>query len=97
MSVQSVDLRQAAENLGDPDHGEILRINDGVTPGSAHALSARAEELKGWLCRDGRPPLPPLTRVQGPSKTNLLRPSHRRALELFYELRPIHRPRSFGR
>ncbi len=35
-----------AEDFRDADHGEIFRINDSVAAGSAHAVSANAEEFE---------------------------------------------------
>jgi hypothetical protein len=35
-----------AENLRDTHHGKVLRVDDSVAPGGAHALSAHAKEFK---------------------------------------------------
>ncbi len=35
-----------AKNFRDADDGKIFRVDDGVTAGGAHAVSANAEEIK---------------------------------------------------
>jgi hypothetical protein len=37
---------QAAEDFGDTDDREFFRVDDGVAAGSAHAVSADAEEFE---------------------------------------------------
>ena len=84
--VETEDLWQAAENLGDTDDRQISRIDNGVAAGGAHAISADPEKFKrtkcparaGALVGDSRP------RLSGATAQSI------------YELRPVHFPGGFA-
>ena len=69
-SIEPENLREPAENLGDADDGEVFGVDDGLAPGSPHAIAADAEEAK------------PTLRVRwvlagrAPQRINQLRPIH---------------------
>ena len=47
--VETQDLRQMAEDFSDSDNGEILRIDNSVATGGAHAISTDSEEFERWI------------------------------------------------
>ncbi len=47
--VHAENFWQMAENLRDPDDGQVLCIDNGVASGGAHAVAADAEELERWI------------------------------------------------
>src|SRR5579864_1282174 len=102
MPIETENLRQMAENLGDADNRKILGVDDRLAPGGPHAVSAHAKEFKpalrvssSVLCGDSLPRLSGGAKLRWVSRVGVEKaavgcPAKRSPPQRFNQLRPIH-------